>query len=160
MSHWYCIGRALRTLMWQLKWSLRYCKATISQNAGETNAALSDMGQFLSSDNKYKSSQFTSSSSSLSFVFHAMHRLDVFPQSTSSNSFSPMPTLVDGAFGATSFTAGCPSWRQPSSFSRAWDRCSGVLGCTHLGILLLIRSLVGSRDICSNDHRSYVIRDA
>ena len=29
----------------------------------------------------------------LSSAFHAMHRLDVFPQSSSSNSFSPMPTL-------------------------------------------------------------------
>ena len=29
----------------------------------------------------------------LSSAFHAAHRLDVFPQSTSSNSFSPMPTL-------------------------------------------------------------------
>ena len=29
----------------------------------------------------------------LSSVFHATHRLDVSPQSSSSNSFSPMPTL-------------------------------------------------------------------
>ena len=39
--------------------------------------------------------------------------------------------LMHGGFGATSFMAGCPSWRQTSSFSRAWDQLSGALDCTH-----------------------------